>query len=330
MASHIERRKFFATLGGAAAWPLATQAQQPAMPVVGFLNSSSPEASAHYVVPFRRGLNETGYVEGQNVAIEYRWAQGRNDQLRALAEDLIRRQVAVLVAVGGSVTAQAARAATATIPIVFAGGGDPVALGLVNSLSRPDGNATGVVLMATELGPKRLELLRDLVPKATTIAALVNPSSPLAAFEISNAQAAGRTVGAQIHILNASTERDIDVAFADLVQRRTDALYVGGDAYFARQRAQLTALAARHAVPAIYDRREFVDAGGLISYGTPFTEIYHQVGIYTGRILKGAKPADLPVIQPTKFELVINLKTARALGLEVPPSLLARADEVIE
>jgi putative ABC transport system substrate-binding protein len=235
---YVRRREFITLLGGAAAvWPLAARAQQPAMPVIGFLNSSSPETSGHYVLAFRRGLNETGYVEGQNVAIEYRWAQGRNDQLRALADDLIRRQVAVLVAVGGSVTAQVARAATATIPIVFSGGGDPVALGIVNSLSRPDGNATSVVLMATELGTKRLELLRDLVPKATTIAALVNPSSPNAEFEIRNAQAAGRTVGAQIHIFNASTERDIDVVFANLVQRRTDALYVGSDAYFARQRA---------------------------------------------------------------------------------------------
>ena len=327
----MKRREFITLLGGAvAAWPLAARAQQPAMPVIGFLNSGSPETSAHYVVAFRRGLNETGYIDGQNVAIEYRWAQGRNDQLRALADDLVRRQIAVLVAVGGSVTSQAARAATATIPIVFAGGGDPVALGLVNSLSRPEGNATGAVLMAAEVGPKRLELLRELVPKATTIAALVNPSSPNADFEIRNAQAAGRAFGAQIYILNASTEHDIDVAFANLVQRRTDALYVGTDAYFARRRAQLVALAARHTVPAIYDRREFVDAGGLISYGTPLTEAYHQVGIYTGRILKGAKPADLPVMQPTKFELVISLKTAKALALEVPATVLARADEVIE
>jgi len=326
----IGRREFITLLGGAAAWPLAARAQQSAMPVIGFLHSGSPETSAHNVLAFRYGLNEAGYVDGRNVTVEFRWANGRNDLLPALVTDLIRRQVAVLVALGGSVTAQAAKAATSTVPIVFGGGGDPVALGLVTSLNHPGGNATGAVLMSTELEGKRLELLREAVPQADAIAMLVNPSIPTAEYAVRIAQDVQRATGHKIHILNASDERDIDAAFADLVQLQVGGLLVGSDAFFALRRDQLVALAARHKVPTMYDRREFAAAGGLMSYGTLLTETFHQVGLYTGRILKGEKPADLPVMQPTKFDLVINLKSARALGLDVPPTLLARADEVIE
>jgi putative ABC transport system substrate-binding protein len=331
MAIHVRRREFIFTLGGAAvAWPLTARAQQPATPVIGFLSLGSPETNAHLVAAFRKGLGEIGYIEGRNVTVEFRWANGRNDRLPTLATDLIRRQVAVLVAVGGSVTAQAAKAATATIPIVFAGGGDPVALGLVTSLNHPGGNATGAVLMSTELEAKRLELLREAVPKADAFAMFVNPTSPNAEYGIRIAQEVERATGRKVHILNASSERDIDAAFAGLARLQVGGLLVGSDAFFNTRRDQLVALAAHYRVPAMYDRREFPVDGGLMSYGPLLTETFHQVGLYTGRILKGEKPADLPVMQPTKFELVINLKTAKALGITIPSNVLALADEVIE
>jgi putative ABC transport system substrate-binding protein len=331
MASHIERRKFLATLGGAAVvWPLAARAQQPPLPVIGFLRSTTARDSAALLAALRQGLQETGYTEGQNVAIEYRWADGQNDRLPTLAADLVSRRVGVLI--GANLAAMvAAKAATTTIPIVFVTGDDPVKLGFVTSLNRPEGNVTGISFYSGNLGAKRLELLHEVLPKATVIGMLVNPTGPGTEAQISEARTAASALGQQIHVVNVSSEHDLDTAFKTLVQHRADAVLIGGDALFTTGlRDQLAALAARHALPAIHYMREFVAAGGLMSYGGSITDAYRQVGIYASRILKGATPADLPVMLPTKFELVINLKTARALGLELPWFLQQRADEVIE
>ena len=318
-------------LGGAAvAWPLAARAQQKAIPVIGYLGSESPGPFAPFVDAFRHGLSETGYIEGQNLAIEYRWAEGRYDRLPAFAADLVDRKVEVIVAGGGVPSALAAKSATLTIPIVFHSGDDPVAAGVVASFARPGGNLTGVSMLNVELTAKRLELLAELVPQARVIALLANLNSPGTERIIRDVQEAARAKRVQLHILTASTESEIDGAFASLVQLHAGALLVGADGFLSGRREQLVALASRHAVPAIYQYREFADSGGLITYGINITSVYRQDGIYAGRILKGAKPADLPVQQPTKFELVINLKTAKALGLTVPQALLARADEVIE
>ena len=326
----MRRRAFLAAVGSAAAWPLAARAQQPTMPVVGFLNSTSPAPWAYLVAAFRRGLGDAGYVEDRNVAIEYRWAEGQYDRLPVLAADLVRRQVAVIVATGGSSSGLAAKAATSTIPIVFTSG-DPVRGGLVASLSRPGGNATGVVVtVGTAMEGKRLGLLREMVPTATLIAVLLNPGTLIFETQLNDVQEAARAVGQHIHILHANSEREVDTAFAKMVEVRAGALLVAADPIIFGQRDRLVALAARHAVPAIYELREYAVVGGLMSYGTNLVDAYHLVGIYTGRVLKGEKPADLPVVQSTRFEFVINLKTAKALGLTVPPTLLARADEVIE
>jgi putative ABC transport system substrate-binding protein len=330
MTVTIGRRKFLATLGGAAAWAHAAHAQQAAMPVIGFLASTSPTAWAPYLTAFKQGLREAGYIEGQNVTIEYRWAEGDYARLPALAADLVRRHVAVLVAVGGSSSAKAAKAASSTIPIVFTTGGDPVGLGLVASLNRPGGNVTGVALLVAEMESKRFGLLRDMVPTATLVAVLLNSRSPVSTTELNDVQEAARAVGQQIHILNASSEQELDAAFASLAKLGVGALLVGSDPFFNSRRSYLVSLAARARVPAIYELREYVVAGGLMSYGTSLVNGYRQVGLYTGRILKGEKPQDLPVVQSTKFEFVINLKTAKALGLEVPLRLQELADEVIE
>ena len=326
----MRRRDFIILLAGAiAGWPLAARAQQKAMPVIGYLNSGSPGPSAPTVAAFRQGLSETGYVVGKDVAIEYRWAEGSYDRLPTLAGNLVDLKVDVIVASGAAVIS-AAKSATSTIPIVFFGGGDPVAAGWATSLARPGGNLTGISIFGAVLNPKRLELLSELVPQATLIALLVNPNNSLAERVLRDVQEAARAKGVQLDILKASTESEIDAALATLIQLHAGALVVASDPLFFTRREQLVALTSRHAVPAIYDAREFAAAGGLISYGPSLTVMFRQVGIYAGKILKGARPADLPVQQPTKFELVINLKTAKALGLTVPPSILTRADEVIE
>jgi putative tryptophan/tyrosine transport system substrate-binding protein len=328
----MKRREFITLLGGAAvAWPVVSRAQQPAMPVIGFLNVASLDTYSHQLRAFRQGLKDTGYVEGENVAIEYRWVENQMDRLPALAAELVGRQVATIVATGGPHSALAAKAATTTIPIVFNVGEDPVRLGLVASLARPGGNATGINYFIYELGAKRLALLRELVPAAIRVAMLVNPANAAhTETTLTEVEAAARAIGLQIQIVNASTSREFDVAFAALVRDRADALFVLPDPFFISRRVQIVQLAARHAVPATYPVRDFVEHGGLMSYGTNTVEAWRQVGVYTGRILRGAKPADLPVVQSTKFELVINHQTARMLGLTVPPSLLATADEVIE
>ena len=331
MTAKMKRREFISMLGGAvAAWPLAAQAQQTAMPVIGFLHPSSPEAAANSLTAFRRGLQESGYVEGNNVAIEYRWAENRIDRLPEMAADLVRHQVAVIVTPGSTAAPLAAKAATKTIPIVFSVGTDPVKLDLVDSLNRPGGNATGVSYFTQELGPKRLGLLRELIPGDADVIVLGNPRNAATDLAVRDMQIAVSTIGQQITVLNASDSREIDTAFTTMVQKRAPALLIIADALFTSRRVQLVTLATRHAIPAIYTSREFAEVGGLMSYGANLRDISRQVGAYTGRILKGAKPVDLPVVQPTKFEFVINLQTARALRLEVPPTLLARADEVIE
>jgi putative ABC transport system substrate-binding protein len=325
----MRRREFISGVLSAAALPLAARAQQPAIPVIGFLSTlSSGNMAANVMNEFHQGLKEAGFVEGQNVKIEYRWAEGHYDRLPALAADLVRRKVAVIAATGGEPSPQVVKAATQTIPIVFMANGDPVAAGLVVNLNRPGGNVTGVTIFGMMAVGKRLELLRQLMPKAGTIAYLMNPDNPSREFD--NVQAAARSVGQQILVLNADGSREIDAAFATIAQQGVAALLVASDPLFFDRRDQLIALAARHAVPAIYYLRAFSQAGGLSSYGNNLADMYRQVGTYTGRVLNGERPADLPVMQSTKFELVINLKTAKTLGLEIPPSLLATADEVIE
>ena len=328
----LKRRDFITLLGGAAAvWPIVARAQQPAMPVVGFLNLVSPDTYADRLRAFRQGLKDTGYVEGQNVAVEYRWAENQIDRLSTLAAELVRRPVAVIVAAGGPAAAIAARAETATIPIVFSTAEDPVRHGLVSSLARPSGNLTGINIFIGELAAKRLELLRELVPKAVRLAVLFNPTDAASAgTTLRDLEAATSGTGLQIRILNASTDREIDAAFASFAQERPDALFVTSQPLFSSRRVQLALLAAHHSIPAIYGVRESAEVGGLMSYGINLADAWRQIGVYTGRILKGAKPTDLPVAQSSKYELVINQQVARILGLTVPPQLLARADEVIE
>jgi putative tryptophan/tyrosine transport system substrate-binding protein len=328
----MQRRDFITLLGGAvAAWPLAAHAQQPAMPVIGFFYNQSADPFAHRLRAFRQGLKETGYVEGENLAIVYGWAEGRSDQLPMLAGELIHRQVAVIVA-AGQAEAVAAKAATTTIPIVFSVGEDPVRLGLVASLARPGGNLTGINFLNYELVAKRLELLRELVPTAARIGVLVNPAGVSASNEtiLRGVEAAARAMGLQVQILNASTSREIDATFAALVRERVDALFVSPGGFFNSRRVQLATIAARHGIPMTSSTREIAEAGGLMSYGTNLADVWRQLGVYTGRILKGAKPTDLPVVQSSKFELIINHQTARMLGLTVPDKLLVAADEVIE
>jgi putative ABC transport system substrate-binding protein len=327
----MRRREFITLLGGTATWPLAARAQQSAMPIVGFINARSAETSVRNSAAFRKGLNETGYVEGQNVTVEYHWLEGQYDQLPSLMADLVRRRVAVIATPGFTAGAQAAKAATSTIPIVFGVGEDPVKLALVASLARPGGNATGINFFVAEVLSKRLGLLRDLVPKAVRIAVLVNPANaPTTDATLRDIPEAARALGLQIQVLNAKTSREIEAAFTTLVRDRVDALFVAPDGYFLSRRVQFATLAAHHRIPAAYSNREDVEAGGLMSYGTDILEMFHQVGAYTGQILNGAKPAELPVLQSIKFEFVINMQTARLLGIEVPNSIQLLADEIIE
>ena len=325
----MTRREFITLLGGVAAWPLSARAQQPAMPVIGFLDTRSPDTMADRMRGFRQGLRESGYIEGDNVTIAYRWAENQIDRLPALAADLVHRRVSVIAAFA-TAPAFAAKAATTTIPIVFLAPGDPVRFGLVASLARPDGNLTGINLFTGELSAKRLEILREMVPGATHVAVLVNPTNPSMETTVRDVEAAARATGLQVQVFNASTSREIDAAFARFGRERPDAVFVSLDTFFNSRRAQLVNLASRHALPAIFPTRDIAEIGGLMSYGANILDAFRQVGIYTGRILKGAKPAELPVVQASKFELVINNQTARMLGLTVPPTLLATADEVIE
>jgi len=326
----MKRREFITLLGGAAAaWPFAVNAQQPTMPVIGYISSLTQADSVHFDAAFRRGLSEMGYVEGQNVRIEYRWITDRYDPLPAMATDLVRRQVTMIGAFGPPAVL-AAKATTATIPIIFVTGADPIKFGFVASFSRPGGNITGIWIVSTVLAQKRMQLIRELLPKAELIALLVNPTSPVAEPQIRDAQAAADALGLKLSVLNAVTENDFDQVFATLIQRRADALFISADPFLSSRRERLVALAARHAIPTLYEIREFAEAGGLLSYGTVLREGYYKGGIYAGRILKGVNPADLPVEQVNKLELIINLKTAKALGLEIPDKLLALADEVIE
>jgi putative ABC transport system substrate-binding protein len=325
------RRGFITLLGGAAAWPLLAYAQQAALPVVGFVNPGTPEAAARYLAAFRKGLGETGYAEGQNVTVEYHWLEGKYDRLQEVIAGLVRRPVTVIAIPGSGPATRAAKAATATIPIVFGVAGDPVQLGLVASLSRPGGNATGINFLSEEVAAKRLRLLHDLVPKAVRVAVLVNPANAAAAENtLRELKDAAPAIGLQIQVLNARTIGEIDAAFTALARERPDVLFVGPDGFFASRRVQFAILAARDRIPTAYSNNDYVAAGGLMSYGTDNADMYRHVGVYTGNVLKGAKPADLPVLQSTKFDLAINLHTARALNIEVPPGLLAIADEVIE
>ena len=330
MASHIRRREFIVTLGGAAAWPLAARAQQPAMPVVGYLSARSPEDTAHLVKAFRRGLSEAGFIEGQNVTVEYRWALGQADRLPGLAADLIGKPVTLFVTTGGESAALAAKAATSTIPIAFIIGGDPVKLGLAATYNRPGANATGISILTETLEPKRLELLRELVPQARTIGAFLDPNFPLHERQLRDVREAARALDLQVQELRVSTDADIELAFETVARQRIAAVLVAARPFFDTRRDKLVTLAARHAVPTMYAFREFPAAGGLISYGVDARVVYRQIGVYAGGILKGEKPAELPILQPTKYELVINLKTAKALGLKVPLTLQVAADEVIE
>jgi putative ABC transport system substrate-binding protein len=324
----MRRREFLAGFGCAAAWPLAANGQRSAMPAIGFLNTRAPGQDAHLLAAFRLGLQESGFIEGQNVTIEYRFAEGRNDRLPAMAADLVRRQVALIAANGPA--AVAAKAATSTIPIVFSVGYDPVASGLVASLNRPGSNLTGDTVLLDEVGPKRLELIRELVPKAAVVAMLINPAYPTADTQSRGMQAAAQTLGLEIRVLHASTDRDLDRAFAALVQQRVEALVISNDAFFNSRSEMLAALMVRYRVPTIFQTREFAAAGGLVSYGGSIKDSYRVVGVYAGRILKGEKPSELPVQQTTKVELIVNLKAAKELGIPVPPTLIARADEVLE
>jgi putative ABC transport system substrate-binding protein len=327
----MRRREFITLLGGAATLPLAARAQQPAKPVIGFVHPGSAQSFARPLSAFLKGLGETGYVEGRNVAIEYRWAGDRSDQLPAMVDDLVRRQVSVLAVLGSTPAALAAKAASTTVPIVFTIAGDPVQVGLVASLNRPGGNLTGVVTLNVEIAPKRLELLHELFPTATSFALLVNPANPALAEPVSeHVQAAARMLGVKLHVLHVSSEPELDAALGTAARLQVAGLMIGPDAFFNSRIEQLAALTSRHALPAVYQWREFAAAGGLLSYGSSITDVYRQVGVYTGRILKGEKPADLPVEQTTKVELFINLKAAKALGLTMPTALLVRADEVIE